>query len=146
MPSRSWAWAVVASPPANRAVPATATAAIATTASSLTINIEDDAPVASAITQNIAVAPVDDTMVMSFDLDAGRSIDGIGGGHGMDELAQRHLGDGALGGDGGAREIRGEQFDLGPLLGRGRHEFLFICSVLPFVGGTGSPVAPVAVL
>jgi DNA polymerase-1 len=31
-------------------------------------------------------------MVMSFDLDAGRSIDGIGGGHGMDELAQRHLG------------------------------------------------------
>jgi len=40
----------------------------------------------------IAVAPIDDTMVMSFDLDAGRSIDGIGGGHGMDELAQRHLG------------------------------------------------------
>ncbi len=40
----------------------------------------------------IAVAPVDDTMVMSFDLDAGRSSEGIGGGHGMDELAQRHLG------------------------------------------------------
>ena len=40
----------------------------------------------------IAVAPIDDTMVMSFDLDAGRSEDGIGGGHGMDELAQRHLG------------------------------------------------------
>ena len=40
----------------------------------------------------IAVGPVDDTMVMSFDLDAGRSIDGIGGGHGMDELSQRHLG------------------------------------------------------
>jgi len=40
----------------------------------------------------IAVSPVDDTMVMSFDLDAGRSEDGIGGGHGMDELAQRHLG------------------------------------------------------
>lgn len=40
----------------------------------------------------IAVGPVDDTMVMSFDLDAGRSLDGIGGGHGMDELAQRHLG------------------------------------------------------
>ena len=41
---------------------------------------------------DIAVSPIDDTMVMSFDLDAGRSEDGIGGGHGMDELAQRHLG------------------------------------------------------
>ena len=40
----------------------------------------------------IHVAPIDDTMVMSFDLDAGRSEDGIGGGHGMDELAARHLG------------------------------------------------------
>ena len=40
----------------------------------------------------IAMAPVDDTMIMSFDLDAGRSQDGIGGGHGMDELAERHLG------------------------------------------------------
>ncbi|MEJ6011263.1 DNA polymerase I [Novosphingobium aquae] len=40
----------------------------------------------------INVAPIDDTMVMSFDLDAGRSLDGIGGGHGMDELSQRHLG------------------------------------------------------
>ncbi len=40
----------------------------------------------------IAVTPVDDTMVISFDLDAGRSEDGIGGGHGMDELALRHLG------------------------------------------------------
>ncbi|KLE34530.1 DNA polymerase I [Aurantiacibacter luteus] len=40
----------------------------------------------------IVVAPVEDTMIMSFDLDAGRSLDGIGGGHGMDELAQRHLG------------------------------------------------------
>ncbi|GGZ03227.1 DNA polymerase I [Novosphingobium colocasiae] len=39
----------------------------------------------------IAMAPVDDTMIESFCLDAGRSIDGIGGGHGMDELAQRHL-------------------------------------------------------
>ena len=35
----------------------------------------------------IHVAPVDDTMIISFDLDAGRSEDGIGGGHGMDELA-----------------------------------------------------------
>ena len=40
----------------------------------------------------IMIAPVDDTMIMSFDLDAGRSQDGIGGGHGMDELAERHLG------------------------------------------------------
>ncbi len=40
----------------------------------------------------IAVAPVDDTMILSFCLDAGRSMDGIGGGHGMDELSQRHLG------------------------------------------------------
>ncbi|VVT05377.1 DNA polymerase I [Erythrobacter sp. EC-HK427] len=42
--------------------------------------------------QGIAVGPVDDTMIMSFDLDAGRSQDGIGGGHGMDELSERHLG------------------------------------------------------
>jgi len=40
----------------------------------------------------VNVAPVDDTMVISFDLDAGRSEDGIGGGHGMDELSERHLG------------------------------------------------------
>ena len=40
----------------------------------------------------IDVAPLDDTMVMSFCLDAGRSEEGIGGGHGMDELARRHLG------------------------------------------------------
>jgi DNA polymerase-1 len=40
----------------------------------------------------IDVAPIDDTMVISFDLDAGRSEDGIGGGHGMDELSTRHLG------------------------------------------------------
>jgi DNA polymerase-1 len=39
----------------------------------------------------IAVGPIDDTMVISFDLDAGRSEEGIGG-HGMDELAARHLG------------------------------------------------------
>ncbi len=41
---------------------------------------------------NIHVTPIDDTMIISFDLDAGRSLDGIGGGHGMDELSQRHLG------------------------------------------------------
>ena len=40
----------------------------------------------------IAVAPVDDTMIVSFALDAGRSEEGIGGGHGMDELSERHLG------------------------------------------------------
>jgi DNA polymerase-1 len=40
----------------------------------------------------IHVAPIDDTMIVSFALDAGRSLDGIGGGHGMDELSKRHLG------------------------------------------------------
>ncbi len=39
----------------------------------------------------IIVGPIDDTMIISFDLDAGRQIEGIGGGHGMDELALRHL-------------------------------------------------------
>jgi len=39
----------------------------------------------------IQVSPVDDTMVLSFALDAGRSENGMGG-HGMDELSQRHLG------------------------------------------------------
>jgi DNA polymerase-1 len=39
----------------------------------------------------VHVAPVDDTMIISFCLDAGRQIEGIGGGHGMDELATRHL-------------------------------------------------------
>lgn len=39
----------------------------------------------------ITIAPLDDTMVMSFCLDAGRSTEGVGG-HGMDELSQRHLG------------------------------------------------------
>ena len=41
---------------------------------------------------DIHVAPIDDTMILSFALDAGRSLDGIGGGHGMDELSERHLG------------------------------------------------------
>ncbi|MEP3052367.1 MAG: DNA polymerase I [Erythrobacter sp.] len=40
----------------------------------------------------IKVGPIADTMVMSFDLDAGRGEQGIGGGHGMDELSERHLG------------------------------------------------------
>ena len=44
----------------------------------------------------IAVAPIDDTMVISFNLDAGRGEEGIGGGHGMDELCQRHLGHTAI--------------------------------------------------
>ena len=42
--------------------------------------------------RGIAVTPLDDTMLVSFCLDSGRSLDGIGGGHGMDELSQRHLG------------------------------------------------------
>ena len=40
----------------------------------------------------IEVAPIDDTMIISFALDAGRAESGIGGGHGMDELSERHLG------------------------------------------------------
>ncbi len=40
----------------------------------------------------IAVAPLEDTMIVSFALDAGRGEQGIGGGHGMDELSSRHLG------------------------------------------------------
>jgi DNA polymerase-1 len=40
----------------------------------------------------IDLAPVDDTMIVSFAMDAGRSPEGIGGGHGMDELSERHLG------------------------------------------------------
>ncbi len=39
----------------------------------------------------IMVSPIEDTLVMSFALDAGRG-EGMGGGHGMDELSQRHLG------------------------------------------------------
>ena len=39
----------------------------------------------------ITVAPIDDTMVMSFCLDAGRGEVGMAG-HGMDELSDRHLG------------------------------------------------------
>lgn len=39
----------------------------------------------------ISVAPIEDTMVMSFDLDAGRGH-AVGGGHGMDDLSERHLG------------------------------------------------------
>ena len=38
----------------------------------------------------VAVTPIDDTMVMSFNLDAGHEFGS--GGHGMDALAQRHLG------------------------------------------------------
>lgn len=40
----------------------------------------------------VHVSPIEDTMVISFALDAGRGTDGIGGGHGMDELSERHLG------------------------------------------------------
>ncbi|WP_120076457.1 DNA polymerase I [Aurantiacibacter odishensis] len=44
----------------------------------------------------IHVAPIHDTMVISFAMDAGREESGIGGGHGMDELAERHLGHSCL--------------------------------------------------
>ena len=40
---------------------------------------------------DVAVSPIEDTMVISFALDAGRG-EGMGGGHGMDELSERHLG------------------------------------------------------
>ncbi|MEL7189908.1 MAG: DNA polymerase I [Pseudomonadota bacterium] len=40
---------------------------------------------------DLTVTPIEDTMVMSFNLDAGRG-EGMGGGHGMDELSERHLG------------------------------------------------------
>ncbi|QYU65973.1 DNA polymerase I [Leptolyngbya sp. 15MV] len=53
-------------------------------------NIKYDLNVLSR--HGIDVAPIDDTMIVSFALDAGRSLDGIGGGHGMDELSERHLG------------------------------------------------------
>jgi len=40
----------------------------------------------------IAMGPVEDTMILSFDLDAGRGGGGIGQAHGMDSLAETHLG------------------------------------------------------
>ncbi len=40
----------------------------------------------------VSMTPIEDTMVMSFALDAGRGPTGMGGGHGMDELSERHLG------------------------------------------------------
>jgi len=52
-------------------------------------NIKYDINILARVGVN--VAPIDDTMIVSFDLDAGRSEEGIGGGHGMDELATRHL-------------------------------------------------------
>jgi DNA polymerase-1 len=54
-------------------------------------NIKYDINILARCAQ-IHVAPIDDTMIVSFALDAGRSLDGIGGGHGMDELSKRHLG------------------------------------------------------
>ncbi len=44
----------------------------------------------------IEVSPIEDTMIVSFALDAGRGEAGIGGGHGMDELCERHLGHTAI--------------------------------------------------
>lgn len=40
----------------------------------------------------IEMAPVDDTMIISFTLDAGRAAETMSGGHGMDALSERHLG------------------------------------------------------
>jgi len=40
---------------------------------------------------DLPIHPIEDTMVMSFALDAGRG-EAVGGGHGMDDLSQRHLG------------------------------------------------------
>jgi DNA polymerase-1 len=61
----------------------------------------------------VCVAPVDDTMVMSFDLDAGRSF-----GHGLDELAKAHFGHEcitykSLCGT-GAKQITFDKVPLGP--------------------------------
>ncbi len=47
-------------------------------------NLKYDALVMA--THGVAIAPFDDTMLMSYALDGGR------GGHGMDDLAERHLG------------------------------------------------------
>ena len=55
-------------------------------------NIKYDINDPVALRQASHVAPIDDTMIDQLRLDAGRSLDGIGGGHGMDELVQRHLG------------------------------------------------------
>ncbi|MDA0820121.1 MAG: DNA polymerase I [Proteobacteria bacterium] len=52
-------------------------------------NIKYDINVLSR--NGIDVAPVDDTMIISFTLDAGRGEVGMGG-HGMDDLSDRHLG------------------------------------------------------
>ncbi len=43
------------------------------------------------VRHDLHVSPIEDTMVMSFNLDAGRG-DVMGGGHGMDVLSERHLG------------------------------------------------------
>jgi DNA polymerase-1 len=51
-------------------------------------NLKYDIKVLAAY--GIPVTPIDDTMLMSYALDSGR------GGHGMDELSERHLGHGTL--------------------------------------------------
>ncbi|WP_144097185.1 DNA polymerase I [Croceicoccus sediminis] len=53
-------------------------------------NIKYDINVLSR--HDIAMGPVEDTMILSFDLDAGRGGGGIGQAHGMDSLAETHLG------------------------------------------------------
>jgi DNA polymerase I len=47
---------------------------------------------AGRLVGGITVAPVEDTMILSFALDAGRGGGGIGQAHGMDSLAETHLG------------------------------------------------------
>ena len=46
----------------------------------------------SANTRNVLLIRNRTPSEWLFALDAGRSLDGIGGGHGMDELSDRHLG------------------------------------------------------
>src|SRR5690242_12225345 len=61
----------------------------------------------------ICVTPVDDTMVMSFDLDAGKSF-----GHGLDELAKAHFGHECISYKSlcgtGAKQITFDKVPLGP--------------------------------
>ncbi len=61
----------------------------------------------------VCVEPVDDTMVMSFDLDAGRSF-----GHGLDELAKAHFGHECISYKSicgtGAKQISFDKVPLGP--------------------------------
>ena len=53
---------------------------VTTTTSTLTVNVEDDAPIASAATQAIAVAPADTNLLIMLDTSASMTLkDGVGG-------------------------------------------------------------------